>query len=637
GLGQSYHIENGRFTTCDCGDEAPSWSVAGKEIDVALSGYGRVRDGTFNVLDVPVFYIPNAVFPVNQERQSGLLMPRFSVSNRRGFQILAPAYWAIDRSQDLTIAGDVETGARVGLVGEYRYALSRDFQGEIAATYFNEFFRGTTVENGQTVPTNRWSVVTEHTNAIGSATAYADLFLVSDDAFLREINTFTFDRVRDTKIRTQPFTESRFGLLNTWDRVALRVQGTYYQDLVNDVAPPTGSGLTTTSDKITLQRLPDAELWGQWLFGQHLLARADSSVTNFQRSEGIDGFRIDAAPEAIVPFQLGSAVFGSVHAGLRETGYTLTETDMSGGFRGDIAGTDQSPPPLISLPRDSHREIFSVTTEAGTAFSRVYDFDHFGITKLKHTIEPLVEYTYVPRVNQDDEPVFDGLDRDRERSLFTYGFASRLLAKSAAAAPDDASANDETPTSPSIRELARLSLTQSVDTERIIPPVGQTLGTDHFSDVDLALRVQPSNVLALRATGGYNVGASEITSASVGFRFRDPDSDEDDSKHISTRNSLAVTYRFITGSLLQQVDSALQLRITDRLGFVYADRVDILENRFLENYFGLRLLSQCDCWGIDFAVVDKSNPQEVEVRAQITLVGLGSTGHGQPSDNRGPL
>ncbi len=40
----------------------------------------------------------------------------------------------------------------------------------------------------------------------------------------------------------------------------------------------------------------------------------------------------------------------------------------------------------------------------------------------------------------------------------------------------------------------------------------------------------------------------------------------------------------------------------------------------------VRLTSACDCWSLDLGVTDKSNPNEIEVRAQLTLVGLGSAG-----------
>jgi LPS-assembly protein len=128
GLGQSCHIENGTFTTCHCAEGPPSWSISGKQLGVTLGGYGTLRGGTFKVLDIPILYIPRAIFPVQRERQSGFLLPRFGVSNRRGFQTLLPFYWAINKSQDATVALDFETSARAGVMGEYRYALSRETQ-----------------------------------------------------------------------------------------------------------------------------------------------------------------------------------------------------------------------------------------------------------------------------------------------------------------------------------------------------------------------------------------------------------------------------------------------------------------------------------------------------------------------------
>ena len=64
---------------------------------------------------------------------------------------------------------------------------------------------------------------------------------------------------------------------------------------------------------------------------------------------------------------------------------------------------------------------------------------HWGtIEKLKHTIEPFATYTYVPQVNQNDLPLYDETDRMEARSLFTYGFTSRIFAKIAAPAPSQA-------------------------------------------------------------------------------------------------------------------------------------------------------------------------------------------------------
>ena len=60
---------------------------------------------------------------------------------------------------------------------------------------------------------------------------------------------------------------------------------------------------------------------------------------------------------------------------------------------------------------------------------RVYDVDWKYIDKLKHTIEPFVNYDYVPAISQSSVPLFDERDRINARSLIVYGFTSRLYAK----------------------------------------------------------------------------------------------------------------------------------------------------------------------------------------------------------------
>jgi LPS-assembly protein len=46
-----------------------------------------------------------------------------------------------------------------------------------------------------------------------------------------------------------------------------------------------------------------------------------------------------------------------------------------------------------------------------------------------HTIEPAISYTYSPRVNQSDLPVFDEVDRIPYTNQITYGVTQRLVGK----------------------------------------------------------------------------------------------------------------------------------------------------------------------------------------------------------------
>src|SRR5690606_39052733 len=143
--------------------------------------------------DVPVLYLPYGLFPVRRERQSGFLFPRFGISNSRGFQYVQPFYWAIDTSSDATISVDVETAARIGVLGDYRYVLAPDAGGRITASYFNEHIGGdrdTDVIDPDeeladpSIPENRWSVIGYHQQPGPlESRFYARPFYVSDNLF----------------------------------------------------------------------------------------------------------------------------------------------------------------------------------------------------------------------------------------------------------------------------------------------------------------------------------------------------------------------------------------------------------------------------------------------------------------------
>jgi len=637
GLGQRYRIQDGRFTTCDCDGRAPDWSIAGKTLDVEVDGYGTLEGGTFDILDVPVLWLPKAAFPVFRERQSGLLFPRIGISNRRGFQLLQPYYWAIDKNQDATISFDLETSLRVGLIPEYRYAFSRATEGAFQVGLFADVFRGQTdnvrVPPGAdaNTPEYRWGILGHHAQGIPQVeglSGYVDLLLVGDDLFLREMNTFAVDEQQDVALRTTPFTTSQVGVLQEWQRAALQVEAIYYQDLVGPtVEEPDGE--LTENESLVIQRLPETRVQAQKQLGLGLIGDFTGSATNFQRSLGLAGIRGDFKPSAELRLPLGPALFGTVRAAFRETAYGLTENEMSGGF----TGADPTAPE-IDLPSGSSREIFDVRGTVGTEVARIYDFPHFGLDKLRHTIEPQVEYLYVPPVDQSDLPVFDGIDRINKRSLFTYGFESRLLARTAVAA--DAKKGGD------VYELTRLSIAQSYDVLRDIPPTtnindvtGEPIDPqpgDHFSDIDVALRVNPGPITQVRAYATYDANEGDLSSATIGVRLKEPVRALDPSMRprLFTRASFTVEYRYITDNILQFLDSTIALPVTDRIAGLYAIRYDILNGRFLENYAGLRLLSSCDCWALNLGFTQTTNPNELQLQAQFTLAGLGAGPIGGP-------
>src|SRR5262249_1118031 len=174
------------------------------------------------------------------------------------------------------------------------------------------------------------------------------------------------------------------------------VQGTYYQDLVGPAAPvptpPPFSQIPVDQDQsLVVQRAPDVDLFAQKQLGFGVLGDFAGSTTYFARGTGLTGIRGDFRPEAELRLPLGSSLIGVLHASARETAYGLTQTRRKTGFPGTAPAAI-----FIDLPSGSSRELVELSGDLGTQFARVFDFPYFGFDKLKHTIEPTLEYRYIP-------------------------------------------------------------------------------------------------------------------------------------------------------------------------------------------------------------------------------------------------
>jgi LPS-assembly protein len=125
---EDYHIENGTFTTCD--GEVPSWKFKAAELDVTRNEYAVGKHAVFYIKDVPVLYFPYIIYPVQEERQSGFLLPRAGVSSKKGFYLEIPYYQVISPSQDATFYLDIQTQRGAGIGANYRYLLRSGGHGE---------------------------------------------------------------------------------------------------------------------------------------------------------------------------------------------------------------------------------------------------------------------------------------------------------------------------------------------------------------------------------------------------------------------------------------------------------------------------------------------------------------------------
>jgi LPS-assembly protein len=688
--GPQYEADEAVFSTCRCGGlESPSWSLGAKKARVNLQGAGIVHGLTLRVKDVPVLWLPYFVFPASNNRQTGFLMPRVGYSNRRGAQYEQPFYWAINKSTDLTVAIDVETKARVGALGEYRYVVSPETKGEFTAAYFNEQIRGPIkgvfLPNGapatsDDVPENRFAFAGRHVQPFfGKSRFYLDVFAVSDDLFLREINTFTFSPGQDYALRSTRFTTSRTGVIKEWSQGLAWGEFAYYQDLVDP-------------QEFALQKLPRLTAEHSIPFlDDHVVARLNGEAVHYAREEGYDGFRGDLGPELLLPFHAGRFLSGSVSGQLRETAYHLNDTQRVAVAIPDTVGilpTFHLLPNAPDLAQDRNRELAIVNGRVGTEASRVFDFQHLGLEKLKHTIEPEVQYLYVPQTGQDVEQrhvpcrglpgevqgvncdvtffsegyLFDERDAINHRNFISYGFTTRLLGRPPTAsevaartektpplpAPADNEEHEEEeelPPSPITLDpnAVPAGISPALVQDFVGPPappasagapaaaprellrasvlqgydVSRALvGDSHLSDVDLGLRLTPIDYLYLTYNSTVSLQDSKIRGMSVGAIVREPGWTPPSLSRYQSASAVGVTYRFVENNVNKDQAQGPEAPILSSAGVNEIDGSLYLR---LGNYLGFTFISRYDL--NDAVKVNKKGGPVLDADNQPVMIG----------------
>jgi LPS-assembly protein len=654
--GQHYKVLDGFFTTCGCEEGTPSWSITGQQMDVHMGDTGTAKSAYFDVLGHPVLYLPYAMFPADTDRHSGLLAPRVGESALRGFQLLQPWYWAINKSSDASVALDVETNQRIGGLAEYRLITGEGDYFVLDGGYYNESIRSEhnrtsdiidTQLADPTIPESRWDLLgmmREHLTP--DLVAYGDAASVSDSLLFRELNVWTLSRSVQPGIYYPPNINllrnamSDWGLLYSYENGFARMQGAWNQDLIQP-------------QEFALQTLPELLLSGRKeLAGGLAYADYDIQGDNFWRAKGLMGERLDISPQLTVPWRLGDYLFGFGTLGVRETLYSVSGHGIAVtpvGTNGQIFNNGLALGPLASGGFHS-REMIYGTTGIGSEVEKIYDVGHFGIDKLKNTIEPFATYSYVPTIDQSALPLFDQLDRIEPRSLFTYGVTSHFYAKlDRATVPDiedGEPADDQTPSMNPFRprsmsngqpvvELLRLTLLQAYDTNHAIAK-----GESRFADMLISGTAFPTNVWSMGGDLGYSPRTSGIRNADVAITFQPWWLQNQPKLYMGKAEAgsyLEVSYNYIapgpttlkpgqSANLSEFLTARMYYGLFDRMGLYFAPSYDFVKHKLIAAEYGARIKSPCDCWAFDVGVTKTVNPSETQYQFQLTLGGLGSVG-----------
>lgn len=113
-------LENGSFTSCLPGDD--SWTVVGSEvIHDRKEQVAKVWNARFKIGNVPIFYSPYLQISVGDKRRSGFLMPNSHYRNNNGFEIRVPYYLNQTPNYDATITPHYMSKRGTQIQTEFRY------------------------------------------------------------------------------------------------------------------------------------------------------------------------------------------------------------------------------------------------------------------------------------------------------------------------------------------------------------------------------------------------------------------------------------------------------------------------------------------------------------------------------------
>ena len=415
----TYRINDGWVITCKLKEgETPPWSFSSSETDVRQDGYAFLKHARFNIKDVPVFYSPYLLLPVNNNRHSGFLFPELSSSENSGFGFNLPFFLNISDSADITFYPEYLENRGFMPGAEFRYVASANDKGVLTASYLDDKLSdpsetayydtsGITHDNS-----DRYWVRGKADHTFGDWQTRLDIDIVSDEDYLDEFDTgvtgfgATYDRYLDTfgrafQNQSETERENTFISLRSWDGMSLQVNLL----AINDA--DTRSSSTDTP----LWQLPSIDFSGVVPVGEtNFDFDWDTNYVDYWREDGIGGHRLDLHPSISTPIPLGAYLESRAEVGLRDTFY-IVQTYGDADWNHSTTQNRLYPDFEIEVATTLEKDFFSDSSSDRTA---------------AHQVRPYVQYNYLPDVDQDTLPQFDDVDDIDEENRVTYGFDNYL-------------------------------------------------------------------------------------------------------------------------------------------------------------------------------------------------------------------
>ncbi|MGR5000148.1 LPS assembly protein LptD [Vibrio celticus] len=401
-----YEIEDGSITSCPIGDNA--WRLRASSIDVDQDEeQATFYNPRFEIQSVPVFYLPYLTVPIGDTRKTGFLYPTVSYGSSDGFEAEIPVYWNLAPNYDLETTFKYMQERGTQLNSKFRY-LSDFGSGSIESEYLPDDKKYS--EKG-----DRWGAQLQHSGIFQQSWLFEiDYSKVSDIDYFTDVSGSSIGNREDGQLLQEGQATYRS---QNWDASVL----------VRDFQ------VLTTSNNLPYRLMPQLEYN---YYAPEVMEYLDfdmiSHVSLFDTdaSGKPSATRVHVEPGITIP--VGNT-WGTWTTEARLLG-TYYQQDLDGVDTG--AGSDYE-----GLEESVSRIIPEFRSHAGIVLER----DTKIVGNYTQTLEPQVQYLYVPEEDQSNIGLYDttllqtdyyglfrsrkysGVDRIAAANQVSYGASSRFF------------------------------------------------------------------------------------------------------------------------------------------------------------------------------------------------------------------
>lgn len=381
----TYFIKDGIYTTCDA--DCPHFYFSASEMKVIHKEQIVAEMIWLNFGGVPFpVPLPFGVFPIESGRRSGIIAPAFGDDFTYGRYFSRFGYFlAISDLMDLTMTADYYTRGSYRLNSRYRYALRYNYTGSVEGNY--EYLKtGADTDSDRSLQKN-WRLKVNHNQTITPTMRLdARLEFLSGNSLQRNINDLN-ELLRNDIISNATFNK-------TWDESgnSLSLNYSRTQNLESgDISEILPNMTFSKSQSYPFKRSDSAgdQKWYE-LFGYNYSSQFQNKRNKVDGTLSIRGGIQHNITMGMSP-KIG---YFSISPSFRyqEKWYNKKIEQ----YAVDLASSDVDSIATNDIHEINFVRTFNFGVGASTKFYGMFQPNVFGISAIRHTVNPSISYNYQP-------------------------------------------------------------------------------------------------------------------------------------------------------------------------------------------------------------------------------------------------